>query len=374
MFAEMDHIARRTDESSAGSAGAIDLATWTLWFHDNIATAHLPTPPFNEMREIMNFAAESLDAILGVLDEQFEAAGGSAGGSAGGDGVQTISKTAFVDALMESTAPLDASDARQPYDDWDQERIAGVVYDIAVQYAPPGSSALGAEEAHACVSLLCHPSDTPLAVDIVWGFIDTAEAGVVPLDEMLAWRPLKAMLRLKRNGDTVSTDAFLERELARVFARARPDADPAPRRVVRREEFRDVWLHLVAREEPALPGQPAPQHLRMRAIVGLGIGAFEQIESELVEVTDGADTIGEAGFVRAVLEAAQEKGVEDAAWPKAHLVEYMFRRAIQPGHSRIDSTSALCALGIICHPDEGALVAEAIFTRVRAPPGVGGAP
>ena len=301
--------------------------------------------------------------------DKFDAAGGSSAGGGEGNGEYTISKTTFVDTLMESTVPLAASDARQLNDDWDAERIAGTVYDIAVQYAPAGSSALGEEAAQACVSLFCHPSDTALAIDVVWGVIDATDASVVRLSEVLAWPPLKAMLRLKRNGDTVSTDAFLERELLRIFSHTRQqvqegDADGTDAAVVDREEFSAVWLHLVARVEPALPGQAAPQHLRMRAIVGLARGDFELIEIALAELADGEDTIGEEDFARTVLEVAQGKGAKDKAWPKDHLVKYMFRRTIQPGRSRIDTTSALCALGIFCHPDEGEIVAEAIFTHV----------
>ena len=92
IFAEMDLLAQSKKESArtegsaksalshtgngggSESVNGIDLATWSLWFHDNIANRHLPTPPFDEMREIMNFAAGSLNDILGALDGKFELA------------------------------------------------------------------------------------------------------------------------------------------------------------------------------------------------------------------------------------------------------------------------------------------------------------
>ena len=366
---EMFQLADTSDD------GRIDRSEWTVWFNANIANASLPTPPFQDLCTIMNFPANSWHRIVDALNRNAITIM---------HGEEVITKASFIETLCMSEPPLleeipKAHPARNS--EWPHQRIASLIYDIAIQDLEQGG-ALTPSGVYAAIAVFCHPFDAEDASAAIFDHI-VSESGDhrsgtdgLRRDTVLHSHSSEVILRLKRGGDTTSSRAFilleLESILAAAFGAAAAGKGSGDDDRITKEKFLD-WLNkLTTRVEPALPGARPPGLVRIREILGLRSGDFIRVEQEIHDHTEEdevnhVDIIKKKHFIDAVLRVTQQSGVADEEWPKRNLLEMVVYKKAKLHDSdasetdHIETISAMCAVAVFAHPIDGDAAARAIF-------------
>ena len=398
------------EEMSAGAAdGVVNEEVWKQWFHEHIVNAPLSTPPFEDMRDIMNFGEGQFSVIVSAIEDKCEMI----------EEHSSITKENFVATLTENISPIEGAffwfllvqqrkrESREATlrrhfflsssgnsahchfsslslslslslsdricalasdpsfsEEWTQTRIAGLIYDIGFQYSPKEIEGIGLiqEDMCALLSLLCHPTDASAASNVVWELLDIEGHGSVAIDDILEETFLKAMLRLKRNGDVVSTDDFLEDEMDKMLGKHTSNSS------LTKIQFAAFFTHVIQRKEPKLPGEKPPPLADMRAIFNIAVGGFEQMEESLVNAASSNNgNVSSKAFVDTLTKAAtanDQESLVNEQWGKDHLAAYICERIENPNTKSVVLLKALCAMSVITHPDDAALAADALFEYI----------
>jgi len=188
-------------------------------------------------------------------------------------------------------------------------------------------------------------------------------------EEVLHWCP--TLLRLKRGGDTLSSPEFIQHEVERIFQDTAEAAETEEeKKFITEPQFHTWFKHLIERVEPLLPGVAPPSRNIMRNIIGFKQGDFTNVMNEIVDcqVFDAADvggTIRKSDFIEEILNATEGAGITDEAWPKRLLLgKVVYEKAMRPGAAELETTNALCALGVFSHPSDGEEAARGIFNAI----------